>query len=151
MTDKLILKKDHLTPFLRKLNKKYRLIGPRTNRHGDTLFSPIDTVDSLSFDLDRQPQNSLKQFMFPQSEILFTYTVATPDKYEFKHTTNTLEPTVYFGVRSCDLSAILYMDVSFLQNTTDPHYLARRKNSVLIGLNCNNPFPNCFCNATKSG
>ena len=151
MSDKLILKKDHLTAFLRKLMKKYLMVGPHTNRHGDTLFCNIDSVDSMPFDLDNQTQNSLKQFMFPQSETLFTYQVNAADQYEFTHASKTLEPTVYFGVRSCDLSAILYMDVTFLQKMTDPHYLERRQNSVLIGLNCNSPFPNCFCNGTKSG
>jgi ferredoxin len=43
------------------------------------------------------------------------------------------------------------MDVTFLQANTDPHYLARRQEAVIIGLNCNQPQDNCFCNATRSG
>jgi ferredoxin len=33
----------------------------------------------------------------------------------------------------------------------DQHYLEKRRDSVLIGLNCNVPFENCFCSATRSG
>ena len=151
MTDKLILKKDHLTAFLRKLSKEYQLVAPLRNRHGDTLFSRIDDVDIAAPDLVNQPQNSLKEFMFPQQETLFEYQVSADGDYQFSHADQTIAPTIYFGVRSCDVSALLYMDVTFLQAHTDPHYLARRQHSVLIGLNCNKPQANCFCNATKSG
>jgi formate hydrogenlyase subunit 6/NADH:ubiquinone oxidoreductase subunit I len=43
------------------------------------------------------------------------------------------------------------MDVIFLQDFKDPSYQRKRKNSVLVGLNCNAPFDNCFCNACRSG
>lgn len=151
MTDKLLLKKDHLTAFLRKLSKEYLLVAPRKNRHGDTLFSRIAEVAAAPLDLDNQPQNSLKEFMLPQQETLFNYQQTEDGNLTFSHATATLAPTIYFGVRSCDVSALLYMDVTFLQATTDPHYLARRQHSVLIGLNCNRPQNNCFCNATRSG
>jgi len=152
MTDKYILKKDHLIPFLRKLKKERRLIAPLKNRHGDTLFSEVGSVDNVQIDLDNQPQNSLKQYFLPQQEVLFRYTCRSADCYEFKHgETAADDPTIYFGVRPCDLAAILYMDVTFLKDSKDPSYQQKRKNSVLIGLNCNTPFPNCFCNATRSG
>ncbi|MBU0486183.1 MAG: 4Fe-4S dicluster domain-containing protein [Proteobacteria bacterium] len=151
MNDKLTLKKDHLPAFLRKLSKDYRLVAPIKNRHGDTIFTRIDSSNSASLDLDNQPQNSIKQFMLPQREVLFSYHAKTETGYEFNPTDQINEPTIFFGVRSCDLSAILYMDVTFLQGITDSHYLEKRTNSVFIGLNCNQPFANCFCNATKSG
>ncbi|PIP44189.1 MAG: 4Fe-4S ferredoxin, partial [Deltaproteobacteria bacterium CG23_combo_of_CG06-09_8_20_14_all_60_8] len=47
--------------------------------------------------------------------------------------------------------AVLYMDVVFMGGVKDQHYLEKRQDSVLIGLNCNAPFANCFCSATKSG
>lgn len=151
MNDRYILKKDHLTSFLRKLKKQYRMVVPQKNRHGDTLFTEVDSVDADKMDLTGQTQNSIKQFLFPQQETLFTYKIATGNQYEFQPVENTEQPTIYFGVRSCDISAILYMDVIFSQGHKDPHYLSKRMNSVLIGLNCNEPFGNCFCNATKSG
>ncbi len=150
MNDRYILKKDHLISFLRKLKKEYRLVAPVKNYHGDTLFAEIETLDIKEMDLDNQPQNSIKQFLFPQQEALFTYK-ASDGEYEFQPIEAKTPPTIYFGVRSCDISAILYMDVIFSQKYKDPHYLAKRMNSVLIGLNCNAPFENCFCNATKSG
>ncbi|HFQ80188.1 MAG TPA: 4Fe-4S ferredoxin [Desulfobacterales bacterium] len=149
--DKLLLKKDYLTAFLRQLNKDYRLIVPQKNRHGDTLFSPAVDIDSLRLDLANQPQNSIKQFMLPQREVLFTYESGSGGDYRFHAAGSPDEPTIYFGVRPCDLSALLYMDVIFLHDAADPHYLQKREHSVIIGLNCKQPFEKCFCNATGNG
>lgn len=151
MTDKFTLKKDHLTPFLRKLGKGNRLVVPLKNRHGDTLFTEIDEIDGAPLDLATQPQNSIKQFLLPQREVLSTYQLQDSGSYEFTPVVPVSGPTIFFGVRSCDLSGVLYMDVTFLQGTTDAPYRKKRLDSVLIGLNCNHPFGNCFCNATKSG
>lgn len=151
MNDKYILKKDYLPSFLRKLRKDYRLVAPVKNRHGDTLFTEIDSVDTCAIDLATPAQNSLKPFLFPQQEVLFNYQVSPAGEYSFEPMEQEVKPTIYFGVRSCDLSAILYMDVVFSQPAKDPHYFAKRKNSLLIGLNCNEPFEKCFCNATQSG
>ena len=151
MTGKYLLKKDHLKPLLRKLTKEYRLIAPLRNRYGDTMFNPIADLDREEVDLDNQPQNSIKQFFFPQTEVLFDYTVNSPDTYEFREAKLQTDPTIFFGVRPCDLSAVLYMDVIFLRDAKDPFYLRRREMSLLIGLNCNQPFDNCFCNATGNG
>lgn len=151
MNDKYILKKDYLTSFLRKLSKDYQLVAPVKNCHGDTLFTVIDSLDNCEMDLINPVQNSIKQFLFPQQEVLFNYHVSPSGEYSFEPVEQEAKPTIYFGVRSCDLSAILYMDVIFSQGDKDPHYFAKRNDSLLIGLNCNDPFENCFCNATKSG
>lgn len=150
MDSKYILKKDHLTSFLRKLKKEFDLVAPVKNRHGDTIFQPVEQLDEVEIDLEGQAQNSLKQFLFPQQEVLFRYT-AMPDAYAFEPVYQRPNPTVYFAVKSCDLNAVLYMDVIFLQGRKDHHYLEKRKNAVLIGINCNTPQDNCFCNAMKSG
>ena len=148
--DSHILKKDHLKSFLRKLTKEHRLVAPVRNRHGDVLFTEIDDLDEAEIELNEPPQNSLKQFFFPQQEQLYTYT-ATPAGYDFRPSATTIPPTVYFGAHPCDLSAVLYMDVIFSRHHRDPFYLRRRQGSVLIGVNCNTPAANCFCNATGSG
>ena len=151
MTDKYILKRDHLLPLLRKLKKTHRLIAPVRNRHGDTLFTAIDNLDEVRIDLENQAQNSLKQFFFPQRETLFSYSNPAGDSYHFEPVAEEIPPTLYFGVRPCDLAAVLYLDVVFLKNAKDPNYLQRRQNSILVGLNCNDPFAGCFCNATRNG
>ncbi len=144
----LILKKDNLVPLLRKIRKGGKLVAPVQNRHGDTLFEVIDDLDRQQLDLEHQAQSSLKPFFFPQNDPLATYNCA--EDYSFEPVVSA-EPTVYFGLRSCDLTAVLYMDVIFSQNGADTLYFARRKEAILISLGCNQPFAHCFCNNTGSG
>jgi len=150
MEDNYRLSKDHLQSFLRKIKKDHRLVAPVANQHGDTMFSVINHLDRAPIELNDQSQNGIKSFLFPQQETLFTYHAENGD-YHFQAVAGKAEPTVYFGVRSCDLMAVLYMDVAFMGGVKDQQYLAKRRDSILIGLNCNQPFSNCFCNATKSG
>ncbi|MBA3014735.1 MAG: 4Fe-4S dicluster domain-containing protein [Proteobacteria bacterium] len=150
MTNRYILKKDHLPSLLRRLMKEYRLVAPVKNEHGDTMFSVIDSIDRTSLDLDSQPQGSIKPFLFPQQEVLFDYQCDNTAHYEF-NPNSSAEATVFFGIRSCDLSAVLYMDVIFSKKNRDSSYFQKRNETVLIALACNEPFNNCFCNATKSG
>lgn len=144
------LSKDHLRGFLRKINKDHRLVAPVVNRHGDTLFSVIDDLDYAPYEFNQQTQNGIKSFFFPQQETLYNYT-SEAGEYEFTAPEREPEPTVYFGVRSCDLMALMHTDTVFMGEIKDQQYMAKRRNGILIGLNCNQPFENCFCNATKSG
>lgn len=150
MNDKYILLKDHLISFLRRIKKNARLVAPTRNQQGDTLFVEINSLDDSKLDLGNQAQASAKSFFFPQQETLFTYKSTSSRDFVFMPVF-TAKPTIYFGLRSCDLSAILYMDVIFLHNGKDPYYLKRREDSILISIGCNDPFANCFCYATKSG
>ena len=145
----LILEKDHLLPFLRKLHKDARLVAPVTNRHGDTLLTEITDIDHDTIDLDRQPQNSLKSFFLPQQETLASYRIDAQG-YHFTEPEPPPE-TIYFGIRSCDLTALLYMDLIFSKPAKDSSYFQKRTNSLIITIGCNDPFTNCFCEATKSG
>lgn len=157
MNKQLVLKKDHLLPLLRKLKKTHRLVAPIRNKYGDTLYSAIGDLDTTEIDLDHQPQASLKSFFFPQSETLSSYIVEkNPEsgnqEYSFHPTLPENIPTLFFGVRSCDMFASMYSDMVFLhENEKDVYYEQRRNNSIFISLGCNRPFENCFCNAARSG
>lgn len=145
----LILPKDNLIPLLRKLAKENRLIAPVQNEYGDTLFTEINDLDGMTIDLANQPQSSLKPFFLPQQETLASYSIKEGE-YSFTPPADE-RPTLYFGVRSCDLTAVLYMDLIFSKPSRDSTYFARRNQSLIITLGCNAPFDNCFCEATGSG
>ena len=151
METRYILKKDHLLPWLRRLAKSHRVVAPLKNRHGDTLYGELDAVETAELDLAGQPQASAKSFFLPQQEVLFTYQRGAEGGYEFTETPPAAPPTVFFGLRSCDLSAILYTDVVFLGREKEPGYRQRREAAILISIACHEPQANCFCHATKSG
>ncbi len=150
MTGRYILYKDHLRGFLRKLGRMGSLIAPVSTLQGDVLLQEVDSVDSFDIELSTQPQNSPKAIIFPQYEVLFEYTIDKDGRYRFKERIHG-DPLIFFAIRPCDLSAILYLDVKFLQRPRDPYYLKRRADSVMIVLGCNDPGENCFCNSTGTG
>ena len=144
----MILPKDNLRGLLRKLGRDRRLVAPIRNDWGDTFYAEMHDLDGMEVDLAHQPQASLKEFFFPQQEVIATYELG--DGYAFTPRRQ-VEPTVFFGVRSCDLAAVLYMDMIFAAPRRDDNYFARRQDSIIITLACNQPFERCFCNATGSG
>ena len=148
MLKKKIIKKDHLKPFLRKLSKGSDLIAPVRNELGDVFYQKIRSIDHQEIDLSTQPQESAKAFLFPQSQCLYNYDCSNGYKFSPEKDGR---PMVLFGLRSCDISAILYMDVIFMRGPKDIHYMHKREKTIIIGIGCNKPWENCFCNATKAG
>lgn len=142
---------------LRKLRKNHRLVAPVCNEFGDTIFTEIEQPDANAIDLDNQPQGSLKSFFFPQSETLSSYIVDSVSEtgiteYSFHPLLPENTPTVFFGVRSCDMFGVMYCDMVFLhENPRDVYYELHRSNAIFISLGCSTPFANCFCNATRTG
>jgi len=65
MADRLILNKEHLKSFLRKLGKKHELIAPVKNAGGDTLLEVIHSVDEVTLDLKTKPVMPPKNFFYP--------------------------------------------------------------------------------------
>jgi ferredoxin len=48
-------------------------------------------------------------------------------------------PTVILGIHTCDLHGIRVLDEAFRQGHPDAHYLERRKNTLLVGIECLEP------------
>ena len=61
------------------------------------------------------------------------------------------EKRVLFGLRPCDAAAIEYLDEFYSRNFADPHYLTRRKNSLLLVVACEQPEETCFCLSMGTG
>ncbi len=56
-----------------------------------------------------------------------------------------------FGIRPCDAKALAILDMTFKDAYEDPYYLSKRRNTVLVGLGCTNPYDSCFCTSLGSG
>lgn len=89
---------------------------------------------------------SAKDFFFPQVENLVEFKVSGK---EISMEENPIEdtPFVLFGVRGCDVRSFGILDSVFLEEPADTFYAARRKNSTVISLACNQPAETCFCGA----
>ena len=95
--------------------------------------------------------DSFKRFFHPPVSDMFAFKKSgteitiTPPVREGK-------PLAFFGIRACDLSALKLYDRVFLEGPVkDPVYESRRKDSLIIALNCQYPADNCFCHSMGTG
>jgi len=56
-----------------------------------------------------------------------------------------------FGIRPCDAKALTIIDMVFQDTYEDTYYLNRRKNTLLVGMGCANPYDSCFCTSLGFG
>jgi sulfhydrogenase subunit beta (sulfur reductase) len=89
---------------------------------------------------------------------LFIYTPAEEIcSFRFKKGISTKEVSppsekqVIVGLHPCDTNAIIYLDKTFLGTYSDPYYEARRRNTLIISLNCTQVSVNCFCSSVGTG
>jgi len=105
-------------------------IAALTNAKGAPQYDYITKAQEIDF---RYTQTVLspKKFFFPTEEDLLEY--QTDGKIATKIATN---PTVLFGIHPCDLHGIKILDEAFADGNGDPNYLAKRENTLIIGLDC---------------
>ena len=61
-------------------------------------------------------------------------------------------PTAFVGLRGCELAAIAIQDRVLLGGAhPDPHYAARRADSIVVAVNCGDPAATCFCTSMGTG
>ena len=77
-----------------------------------------------------------KKFLWPPRQKLVRYNLGAGAEPEaiIDH-----EAQVLFGVHPCDIIAIATLDAAFAKDVPDPHYLARRSDTAIIGLDCGAP------------
>lgn len=138
---KYMISKAMITAWLRKLVKHGMLVAPARLSGGDVIFKEQLTPDDIMLDY-KQPLYSVKSYFLPQEETLFTFKDRSPDTLQ--EVFNQF-PRVFFGLRPCDLRAVIQADRFFSENYQDFYYYQRRKQTLLIVVGCNHPEPHCFC------
>jgi len=147
---KILFKKDIKTLIERYL-KDAKVIAPIKTTYGDIIFCPVTSSSEIV--LDQGVENSSippKEFFLPQRETLFTYRRYKND-YKLEPSIADEQKRIIFGIRSCDVSAILFLDRFFKSDTEDIYYIRKRENTTLISLGCNEPQDTCFCSCTDCG
>jgi sulfhydrogenase subunit beta (sulfur reductase) len=130
-----IFPKINLPDWLLRIQSEYRLIG--SAQIGDQIvFEELQSPSDLL--LDHVPSIiPPKKIFLPQWETLLKFdTSGSSHKVEpvFDQT-----PTVVFGIHTCDLHAMSLMDRIFSEGYPDQHYLARRKTTTLVSIECLKP------------
>jgi formate hydrogenlyase subunit 6/NADH:ubiquinone oxidoreductase subunit I len=151
--------------------REYSVIGP-TVRDGAIVYDEIHIAKDLPIGWRDEQTNGRYQLHNHHDGAFFNY-AAGPDSWKkilhvsgqrlWKGTKNghdfTIEPEVveerklaFLGVRPCELHAIAIQDKIFLQGPyMNTFYAARRKNVLLIAVNCLQPAATCFCASLNTG
>lgn len=147
-------------------------IGPQV-RDGAIIFDRITSVEQLPrgirdeqapgsyslkpdastkyFDWANGPQ-AIKPLLFSPREKLWLSQRSADGQISFETAEPELEPLAIIGARACDVAAMKIQDQHFLQQQyVDPYYQARRKNLLIVAVNCSHPADTCFCHSTGDG
>ncbi len=129
-----ILQKQDLHHFVERLLTQYRVAGP-TRRNGGFAFDLIDDPVELQLEYGTTILPP-KKYLLPPEETLFEF-----DKNEGGNVypTKPDQPTVIFGVHTCDLHAIQLLDTVFSNGHLDSIYTERRKNTWIVSIECLTP------------
>ncbi|MFX0133115.1 MAG: 4Fe-4S dicluster domain-containing protein [Candidatus Hodarchaeota archaeon] len=139
-----ILKKSNLTKFSEAIMKKYVLYAPII-KNEIPQFRMISDPKNISLDFQNTIM-SAKEILFKQTETMYCYTMGSDVQITPSEPS---EKSVILGIRPCDAKSLSVLDEIFTKDIIDPYYTARRENTTLIGLACNEPGLNCFCTSVK--
>lgn len=137
----VILKKQDVNDFVSRLTQTHRVGGP-VQKNGGFAFETIEDPETLRLDY---PTTILppKKFFLPVKETLIEYEDARTGKLKPPVEE---QPTVIFGIHTCDVHAIQLLDHVFQTGQADPNYVKRRQQTTIISLECLSPCDeNSFC------
>jgi sulfhydrogenase subunit beta (sulfur reductase) len=137
----MIVEKSGLESWVDALVEEERVVGPQA-KGPKYVFAPLARADQLRLDYNTTilpPKVALQ----PPEERLVEYTLSAKPVVE---TVVEAEPTVLFGVHTCDLHAIRLLDAALGSEPPDAHYLERRQQTTIVSLECLRPCDeDCFC------
>ena len=138
MTDRTI-SKEVMRGLLRHLSLERTLVGPVDT--GKVIEYRKAGPSEILMD-DRVSYKSIKEFYFPQVELMFTFA-------DGEAVDNTDIPGyIIFGAKPCDLEALRVMNKVYTTGKyVDPFFQRRAQANLLIGVGCIEQKPGCFCAA----
>jgi sulfhydrogenase subunit beta (sulfur reductase) len=153
--------------------KGHRVVGP-TVQNGAVVYDDIQSVSQLpvgwadeqekgTYRLKRRRERSFfgytagahswKRFLFPPRRRLWS-AESPRDSGDFRIVPEKAdaEPMAFLGVRACEIAALAIYDRIFIRGPVpDPSYRARRRNTLIIAVQCGRPAATCFCASMGTG
>ena len=144
--------KERFRDLVEGLMEENEVIGPKwrdRDRDGNKIyrFLKLNDFDELQMDYTRS-YLSPKNFFLPFKEDLATYDFEDSDWEQ--NIQYTIHPRIIVGMRACDINALLKLDEVMVKGPyPNPYYFARRRNTVIIGLD-HEPLDDCFCRSMNA-
>ncbi|MFH1101228.1 MAG: 4Fe-4S dicluster domain-containing protein [Methanobacteriota archaeon] len=132
---------------LNRVLKEYQVFGP-TKPSFDSTFDEITSLSQLHLEYISTVLPPKKLFHPPQ-ETLFSF---TRKNSQFTIQEEPQEKKrLLLGIHPCDVHALLKLDKFFSGDFNDSYYQNRRKNTVVVALNCVEPGEYAFCASMGTG
>lgn len=134
MLDRMIKQEDFLL-LVNELGRKRRIVGP-VARQDRYFYEEVEDAGRLDLGFNYCVY-SPRSFLFPPTETLFAYKqdnggfAAEPALGD--------SPIAMIGVHPCDVNAIRLLDRVFEKDHPDQHYLARRRQTLIVAVDCPKP------------
>ncbi|MCP4684233.1 MAG: sulfite reductase subunit A [bacterium] len=149
----------------------YETVGP-TVREGVITYDQIDGVEDLPIGWTDEQEPGKYRLKKRSDKALFGYVVGPHSWKKFVYPPRQLlwrmhrdngtqkleEPSedypryAFFGVRSCEIQALAVQDKVFMgSDYRDRYYALRRKDNLIIAVNCVEPGGTCFCASMDTG
>jgi len=141
--DRVVHKKD-FDKFLTLLIEGHSVFGP-SERDGANGVRRIETPEQ--FKLHHGTSHfSFKNFFFPQTEVLFSFDLASKKIRKADGGIEDGKLDILVGLRPCDAMAVDLLDRVFVgADTKDVYYARRRSRTRIISFACDEPSATCFC------
>lgn len=126
-----IIQKQDLAGFVANLLPHYQ-VGAPVQRNGGFAFDLIKNPEEIRLEY---PTTILppKKYLLPPRETILEF---DPLRNGKARPVIDGKPMVIFGVHTCDLHAIQLLDQVFASGYVDPHYVERRKNTLIVSVEC---------------
>lgn len=131
----ILIHKEDIDLFCNNLKKTFTVYGVKQKEKG---FYVFDEIDEFSDPLKDYIPTILppKKYLFPQQETLLRFnTYPSP---EVKPVIESRKQ-ILFGVRPCDIHGIRLLDKIFTADHEDKNYTQKRKETIIIGIDCLEP------------
>lgn len=140
-----VIDAEELPKLVEAFMKTYEVVAPV--RSGLSFaFEVVSSFDEIALDYPTTI-TSLKKYVLPPRETLFTFGVAGNEVTDF---TEEIKPRVLFGAHACDINALDRLDSVFEDaQYPDPYYEAHRAAMLVVGISCT-PSDTCFCHLLDS-
>jgi ferredoxin len=148
----ILIDKSQWASGLAAAEKAYRLFGPV--RQG-AMVNFAALAPGQAPDLgDLNTRLSARSVVYPQSEILFEYSVdpKDPEANILRETPPPAKPAAAVGIRPCDAYSFLLVRRNFdAPGVKDVYWLRNYEATVFVGLACDQPGSTCFCTSAGCG
>jgi len=122
--------------------KGWLVVAPVSDEKGKVLFAqwqPSGKIETTAI-----PANSIKDFLFPRSEVIAKYT-HEGDSFQAEKVSIEAPKTVFLCARPCDVAGLKALDAVFNWDFKDELYNSRRAACTVVSLACPAADEHCFC------